>query len=146
MFSKACQYGVKSVIYIWGQSLKRNKVGAKEVAQYVDVPEPFTAKILQDLVRKKIIGSQKGPNGGFYVDGKHEKFTLKDLVVAIDGDSLFSGCSLGLKECSETNPCPLHHEIKKVRTEIVEMLTKKTLRELALEVDNGQTVLARFEV
>ncbi|PRY84565.1 RrF2 family transcriptional regulator [Mongoliibacter ruber] len=145
MFSKACQYGIKAVIYIWQQSLKGNKVGAKEVAEHVDVPEPFTAKILQDLVRKKLIGSQKGPNGGFYVGKEHESFTLKDLVVAIDGDELFSGCSLGLKECSEINPCPLHNEVKKVRTHIIGMLTKKTLRELATEVESGETVLARFE-
>lgn len=146
MFSKACQYGIKAVIYIWVQSLSEARVGAKEIAVHVDAPEPFTAKILQDLVRKKIVGSQKGPNGGFYVDKSHEKFTLKDLVSAIDGDGLFSGCSLGLKECSEENPCPLHSEIKKVRSHVLEMLTKKTLRELALEVNNGETVLSRLIV
>ncbi|AFL84594.1 MULTISPECIES: RrF2 family transcriptional regulator [Belliella] len=146
MFSKACQYGIKAVIYIWSQSLKGVKVGAKETAEHVDAPEPFTAKILQELVRKKVIGSQKGPSGGFYAGTEHEKLTLQDLVIAIDGDGLFSGCSLGLKACSETNPCPLHHEIKKVRTHVVSMLTKKTLKELALEVESGETVLARFDV
>ncbi|MDX5479330.1 MAG: Rrf2 family transcriptional regulator, partial [Cyclobacteriaceae bacterium] len=102
------------------------------------------AKILQDLVRKKIVGSMKGPTGGFYVDKEHEKYTLKDLVVAIDGDQLFNGCSLGLNQCSETNPCPLHKEVVKVRTHVITMLTKKSLKQLAEEVENGETVLARF--
>ncbi|HSI76133.1 MAG TPA: Rrf2 family transcriptional regulator [Lunatimonas sp.] len=144
MFSKACQYGIKSVIYIWKQSQIGLKVGAKETAAYVDAPEPFTAKILQELVRKKIIGSQKGPTGGFYVGKEHEAFSLKDLVVAIDGDGIFSGCGLGLKACSEHNPCPLHHEIKKIRSEMVEMLTKKSLKQLAEEVESGETVLRRI--
>lgn len=144
MFSKACQYGIRSVIYIWKQSLHGNKVGAKEIAEHVDAPEPFTAKILQDLVRKKIVGSMKGPTGGFYVDKEHEKYTLKDLVVAIDGDHLFNGCSLGLNQCSEINPCPLHKEVVKVRTNVIQMLTKKSLKQLAEEVENGETVLARF--
>ncbi|RZS97867.1 RrF2 family transcriptional regulator [Cecembia calidifontis] len=144
MFSKACQYGIRSVIYIWKQSLKGNKVGAREIAEHVDAPEPFTAKILQELVRKKIIGSMKGPTGGFYVDKAHENFTLKDLVVAIDGPSLFEGCSLGLSQCSETNPCPLHNEVKVVRTHILHMLTAKSLKQLAEEVESGDTVLARF--
>lgn len=146
MFSKACQYGIKSVIYIWKQSLLGNKVGAKEIAEHVDAPEPFTAKILQELVRKNIIGSQKGPTGGFYADKAHEKYTLRDLVEVIDGDGLFHGCSLGLKECSETNPCPLHHEIKKVRSHVINMLTKKSLNQLAEEVERGETVLARFDI
>lgn len=144
MFSKACQYGIRSIIYIWKQSIHGNKVGAKEIAEHVDAPEPFTAKILQDLVRKKIIGSMKGPTGGFYVGKEHEKYTLKDLVIAIDGDQIFTGCSLGLQSCSELDPCPLHNEIVNLRMKIIQMLTKKSLKELALEVESGETVLARF--
>ncbi|WP_114749473.1 RrF2 family transcriptional regulator [Pleomorphovibrio marinus] len=144
MFSKACQYGIRAVIYVWKKSLQDQKVGAKEISKHVDAPEPFTAKILQTLVRQKILGSQKGPSGGFYVDEKHEKFTLKDLVEAIDGDELFNGCSLGLEECSEENPCPLHSEIKKVRVHVVHMLTKKSLKQLAQEVESGSTVLSRL--
>lgn len=143
MFSKSCQYGIRAVIYVWKQSLQGEKVGSKEIALHVEAPEPFTAKILQDLVRKKIIGSLKGPTGGFYVDKAHENFTLKDLVVAIDGPSLFEGCSLGLSECSETNPCPLHNEVKVVRANILRMLTTKSLKQLAEEVESGDTVLAR---
>lgn len=131
------------MIYIWKQSQIGQKVGAKEIAAYVDAPEPFTAKILQELVRKKIIGSQKGPSGGFYVNKEHENFTLKDLIIVIDGEELFTGCSLGLKQCSESNPCPLHYEIKKVRTELVRMLTIKSLKQLAQEVESGETVLSR---
>ncbi|MCC5938755.1 MAG: Rrf2 family transcriptional regulator [Lunatimonas sp.] len=144
MFSKACQYGIKSVIYIWKQSLNGSKVGAKEIAEHIHAPEPFTAKILQDLVRKDIVSSQKGPTGGFYVDEDHEGLTLRDLVVAIDGDELFVGCTLGLKFCSETNPCPVHFDILKIRTQLQEMLTKKSLKELAMEVESGDTVLARL--
>jgi Rrf2 family protein len=144
MFSKACQYGIKSVIFIWKKSLNGQRVGVKEISKYIDAPEPFTAKILQTLVRLRIIGSQKGPTGGFYVSAEHESYTLRDLVLAIDGDGLFLGCSLGLKQCSEKNPCPLHHEIVKVRTNIEQMLTKKSLKELAQEVESGDTVLARF--
>ncbi|WP_209330248.1 RrF2 family transcriptional regulator [Lunatimonas salinarum] len=144
MFSKACQYGIKSVIYVWKQSLKGYKVGAKEIAEHIHAPEPFTAKILQDLVRKEIVSSQKGPTGGFYVDKEHEELTIRDLVVAIDGDQLFVGCSLGLKTCSESNPCPIHFDILKIRTQLEEMLTKKSLKELAIEVESGDTVLARL--
>ncbi|EON75779.1 Rrf2 family transcriptional regulator [Lunatimonas lonarensis] len=144
MFSKACQYGIRSVIYIWKQSLSGLRVGAKEIAEHVQAPEPFTAKILQDLVRKNIVSSQKGPSGGFYVEEEQGKFSLKDLVVAIDGDELFTGCSLGLKYCSESNPCPMHSDIVRIRVQLEEMLTRKTLKEIAQEVENGDSVLARF--
>jgi Rrf2 family transcriptional regulator, iron-sulfur cluster assembly transcription factor len=143
MFSQASKYAIKSVIYIWTKSLEDRKVGAKEIGTEIDAPEAFTAKILQTLVKAKIIGSNKGPNGGFFADESHAKITLKDVVKAIDGDHLFSGCGLGLPKCSEKNPCPLHFEIIKVRQGIETMLTGKSIKHLAVEVIKGETNLAR---
>lgn len=144
MFSQASKYAIKSVIYVWTKSLEDRKVGAKEIGAEIDAPEAFTAKILQALVRAKIIGSNKGPNGGFFADESHSKITLKDIVIAVDGDSLFAGCSLGLPKCSEKNPCPLHFEVVKVRKEIDSMLTSKSIKLLAVEVIKGETRLANL--
>ncbi len=141
MFSQAAKYAAKAVIYIWTQSLEDRKVGAKEIGNKIDTPEAFTAKILQTLVKAKLIGSVKGPNGGFFVDESHSKVTLKDIIKAIDGDNLFTGCSLGLPKCSEKNPCPLHFEVVKVRKEIDHMLTSKSIKFLAVEVIKGNSKL-----
>lgn len=144
MFSQATKYAIKSVIYIWTQSLEDRKVGAKEIGANIEAPEAFTAKILQLLTKAKIVGSIKGPNGGFFADESHAKYTLKDVVKTIDGDHLFAGCSLGLARCSEKNPCPLHFEVVKVRTEIDHMLTAKSMKQLAVEVIKGNTRLAEL--
>ncbi|GAA0879833.1 Rrf2 family transcriptional regulator [Algoriphagus jejuensis] len=142
MFSQAAKYAAKAVIYVWTQSLEDRKVGAKEIGSKIETPEAFTAKILQTLVKAKLIGSVKGPNGGFYVDENHNKFTLKDIILAVDGDALFSGCTLGLPKCSEKNPCPLHSEIVKVRKALESSLTSKTLKIMAVEVIKGETRLS----
>jgi Rrf2 family protein len=142
MFSQAAKYAAKAVIYIWTQSLVDRKVGAKEIGSKIDTPEAFTAKILQTLVKSHVIGSVKGPNGGFFVDESHAQYTLKDIIKAIDGDGLFTGCSLGLPKCSEKNPCPLHFEVVKVRKEMDVMLTSKSIKHLAVEVIKGETRLS----
>lgn len=146
MFSQATKYAIKSVIYVWTKSLEDRKVGAKEIGTEIDAPEAFTAKILQTLVRAKIIGSQKGPNGGFYTDESHTKVTLKDVVKAIDGDQLFTGCSLGLPKCSENTPCPLHFEVVKLRKQIDHMLTSKSIKVLAIEVIKGTSNLSDLKL
>lgn len=142
MFSQAAKYAIKSVIYIWTQSLEDRKVGAKEIGSSIGAPEAFTAKILQNLTKAKIIGSIKGPNGGFFTNETHAKYTLKDVVKIVDGDHLFSGCSLGLPKCSESNPCPLHFEVAKVRKEIDLLLTAKSIKILAVEVIKGNSKLS----
>jgi len=144
MFSQASKYAIKSIIYIWTQSLEDRIVGAKEIGPTIGAPTAFTAKILQNLAKANLIGSIKGPNGGFFVDENHSKVTLKDVVKVMDGESLFTGCSLGLPKCSEKNPCPLHFEVVKVRQDLDRMLTSKSLKLLAVEVIKGETRLSEL--
>ena len=88
-------------------------MGIKEVAKAIDTPEYFIAKILQDLSRKGLVQSLKGPTGGFYLEEGSSMCSLADIVKAFDGKKLFNGCGLGLKNCPETRPCTIHNEFKK---------------------------------
>jgi Rrf2 family protein len=82
---------------------------------------------LQNLSRRGLVQSLKGPNGGFYLDKQSLKYSLADIVKAVDGDKIFSGCALGLDFCSETKPCPIHHEFKKIRKELADTLQEARL-------------------
>lgn len=146
MFSKACEYGIRAVIYIWSQNDKGKKLGIKDICKEIDGPEFFTAKILQSLAKQGVISSAKGPNGGFFVEKAQENLTLMDLVVAIDGDQLFKGCGLGLRQCSEETPCPIHSEFKVIRNELSEMLRNKKLVDLASEINSGAAVLSQLNI
>lgn len=138
MFSKACEYAIKAVIIISLNSGKNKLTGVKEISEEIDSPEAFTAKILQNLVKQEIISSKKGPNGGFFLNEKQiEKTTLSEIVKAIDGDSLFVRCGLGLKQCSEKNPCPLHHEFKKIREQIKSLLESTPINTLSIKLIEG---------
>ena len=64
MFSRACEYAIKIMIYVAGNEENR-RIGLKEITGAIDSPEAFTAKILQQLVKSKLLDSFKGPNGGF---------------------------------------------------------------------------------
>jgi Rrf2 family protein len=143
MFSKTCEYAIRAMIFIAQKSKDGNKVGIKEIAKGIDSPEHFIAKILQDLGRKRLLQSLKGPNGGFYLDAKALDCSLADIVKVVDGDKLFTGCGLGLKQCSETHPCPIHHEFKAVRKNIQQMLEKAKLGEFTEELEQSLTFLKR---
>lgn len=146
MFSKACEYGIRAVIYIWSQNDKGKKLGIKDICKEIDAPEFFTAKILQSLAKQGIISSAKGPNGGFYVEKAQENLTLMDLVIAIDGDQLFTGCGLGLRQCSEETPCPIHSDFKVIREGLSQMLKNKKLVDLASEINSGTAILSQLNM
>ena len=142
MFSKACEYGIKASIYIALNSYDGIRVSLKEIAKEIDSPEAFTAKILQDLVRNKLINSVKGAYGGFEIE-KHKIATIKlaQIVNAIDGDSIYHGCGLGLNVCDENHPCPVHDQFKLIRNELKIMLENSNLEQLALDIKSGASFL-----
>ncbi len=137
MFSKTCEYAIRAMIYIAQKTKDGSKVGFKEIASGIDSPEHFIAKILQDLSKKKLLQSSKGPHGGFYLDAESNKLCLADIVRAIDGDQLFIGCGLGLKYCSEKNPCPIHNEFKYIRDATQKMLQTATISDFNALLDKG---------
>ncbi|MGB0369618.1 MAG: RrF2 family transcriptional regulator, partial [Flavobacteriales bacterium] len=63
MFSKACEYGIRATLFIAQNAAESNRVSLKEISKKINSPEAFTAKILQQLARNKIIVSYKGPHG-----------------------------------------------------------------------------------
>ena len=143
MFSKTCEYAIRAVVYIASVTNESVKVGIEDIINHVHAPRHFTAKVLQTLSKKQIINSQKGVNGGFFIDETQRLKTLKDLVIAIDGDKIFTGCGLGLKQCSDAQPCPMHYQFKSVRDALNRMMEETTIDTLALKLKGGESVLTQ---
>jgi Rrf2 family iron-sulfur cluster assembly transcriptional regulator len=137
MFSKTCEYAIRAVIYIAAESAQGKITGMAELCKCVEVPEPYTAKILQTLTRKQLVSSKKGLNGGFFMDKSQSGKKLIDIVLAIDGDSLFEGCGLGLKQCSDSAPCPLHFKFKRIRSNLKMVMEKTSIAQMAGELKKG---------
>lgn len=141
MFSKACEYAIRAALYIAVKGTEENKLGIKEIANEIDSPEPFTAKILQTLSREGIISSIKGPNGGFFLATKAKPIPIATIIKAMDGERVLHTCSLGLKECSDKAPCPIHNDIKVYKEKIRKTMNEKTLQQLAKDLGSGKTYL-----
>ncbi len=144
MFSKACEYGIRAIIYIATESLENRRVKIGDVADNTASPEAFTAKILGLLTRHRIVNSLKGPNGGFEIGlNRMKEVQLSDIVFAIDGDSIYNGCALGLSECNAAEPCPMHEKFVKVRNELKKMLETTSIYDLATKLRAGESILIR---
>lgn len=144
MFSKSCEYGIKAIIYIATQSLENERVKIGDIAKNTDTPEAFTAKILGTLTKHNIVSSLKGPYGGFEIDkNRMQHIKLSEIVSAIDGESIYNGCALGLSECDEAHPCPMHHKFSKIRSELKKMLETTSVFDLATQLQSGAAILKR---
>ncbi len=116
-------------------------IGIKEIAEGLDAPQHFIAKILQELSKKGFLISAKGPNGGFLVSDNQRKTTLMDIVVAVDGNKIITSCCLGLRDCSEKAPCPVHEEYKAIRKTISNMLNSTRISDYHDELSMSKLFL-----
>lgn len=143
MFSKTCEYALRALIYITQKTKEGGRISIKDIANGIDSPEYFIAKILQDLSRKGFVQSAKGPTGGFYLDEASLNRSLAEIVKEMDGDKMFVGCALGLKECSESHPCPVHNEFKHIRNNLEKMLNDMKIGDFVEQLQAQKIFLKR---
>lgn len=140
MFSKEAEYAIRALVYVQAKNREGIKPGVEEISNSIDSPKFFTARILHRLGKLGFIGSQKGRNGGFFFDPEKPDLPLKDIITAIDGDKLFTGCGFGLKQCDENNPCPLHNQYARVRDAINLLTSTQSIQILATNLKVGNSI------
>lgn len=138
MFSKSTEYALRAVIYIAQKSTPDKKISIDEIALAIDSPKSFTAKILQLLSKgNKVISSTPGPHGGFFISPKAIQLPAKCILVAMGEENVLEKCVLGLKQCSEHQPCPMHHQYKQIRQQLNHLFLSKSIQQLANEIKDG---------
>ncbi len=141
MLSKTCQYAIQGVIYIALKSDENRAIGLKEIAESQGMPTHFLGKVLQALVKKGVLKSIKGPNGGFHLAREPKDISLMDVYDIIDGIEFFDKCVLGFDECTGSCPCPLHSKYEKIKLDMLEFLNK-TFEEICLDIQAGNSFVA----
>lgn len=129
MLSKSCEYGLRAVLYLASLD-QEGYVAIGTISEELDISFPFLTKIFQKLNDAGLLTSQRGPKGGVALTQPADKVSLYEIVVAIDGDDLFEECVLGLPNCGDAEPCPLHDEWAGERDRVERMFRNATLAEL----------------
>lgn len=141
MFSKPCKYGIRATLLLGRESSDDAKMGVQQIADQLDLPKHYLAKILQQLSKHGIISSVKGPNGGFYLSKSNLEKPLIDIIKCIDGPESLSACILGLPTCSDVNPCPLHNQILFWRQNILTTLGTKSVEKAVHDVSINNYII-----
>ncbi|MBP9855170.1 MAG: Rrf2 family transcriptional regulator [Candidatus Omnitrophica bacterium] len=105
-------------------------LGVGAIAQRTKAPQNYLGKMLQNFASTGLVVSQKGLGGGFRLARSPEKITLFDVVEPIENVSVWTGCALGMKKCSDVNPCAVHYQWKTVKNQYLNFLKKTTIANL----------------
>ena len=141
MLSKAAEYAIRAMVYIWIKNQQGTRPGYRTVATEIGSPEHFTAKVLQTMTRFNLIKAGKGRSGGFYFEDLEKDLPVMEIIRAVDGDHFFTSCAFGFQSCNCDNPCPMHEDFKVVRDGFYEMVMRLTVQSMAAKVLSGSATL-----
>lgn len=145
MLSNSCKYGIRALIYLASKPKDNGKTGIRQIAKDLDLPTPFLAKILQELTKKKILNSSKGPHGGFSLLKDPQKITLLEIVRTIDGENIFNNCIIHNSDCKCVDEskyaCPLHDYYSNVRSDLLDLFNNTNLRDLVRKTAGTENII-----
>ena len=145
MLSNTCKYALRALIYMAKYSGDESRIGIKKISADLSLSSPFLGKILQNLVKQKLLVSTKGPNGGFSLSKPPGEISLWDIVINVDGEEYFTNCLIGLRPCKAHDTskpfCPVHFNYEELRKVTTEFYKETSLKIIADDIEKFEDLV-----
>jgi Rrf2 family transcriptional regulator, iron-sulfur cluster assembly transcription factor len=140
LFSTATGYALQTLVSL---SEGASYHLARTMAKQLQLPGPYLAKILQNLVQAGILESVRGPRGGFRLAKSAQAVTVGEVVEALEGSGSLHGCIMSFPSCCPENPCPMHSAWSHAKAQLVAFMTQATIQDLQRLNTRGKPLAKR---
>lgn len=134
--SKRGEYGLRALQDL-AKRYGEGPVPNKDLARRNNIPPRFLEQILLGLKHGRIVRSQKGPRGGYYLARPPQEITLAEVVRLLDGPlapiSCVSETAYEACGCPDMETCGLRRVMRKVRDTVAGIMESTTLADLVAE-------------
>jgi Rrf2 family protein len=140
MIPMTAEYALRAVVVLASAPGKARS--ADEIAEATRVPRRYVHKVLQALVRARLVRSQPGPGGGYALLPAADQVSILDVVAAVEPIPRIRHCPLELK--AHTSLCPLHRELDQACAAIEGAFARVTIAQLQSQT-GGEPPLCKVE-
>jgi Rrf2 family protein len=130
MFSQTVEYALRAVVHL--AYVAPEACTTDQLAEVTRVPKAYLSKVIQALVRARLVHSQRGLGGGVSLAREPEELTILEVVNAVDPVERIRTCPLGLKTHG-VRLCPLHRRLDNAYALVEEAFRRTTLAEVLNE-------------
>lgn len=131
--SKKTDYALLAVRHL-AANADRGAVSSRELAETYDIPAELLAKVLQKLVRGRLLESQQGIRGGYALARPATTMSVADVIQAVDGPLMVTACSESDHSCDQYSKCNIRDPLWRIKDRIVATLAATSVAELAMEM------------
>ena len=134
--SKTLDYAVRSLTYMGSKPLR--KFSMKEISEAQYIPLNYLAKIMRRMVKKGLISSTVGPEGGYILRMSPEDINLRHVYEAIEGELRIIDCMDKDSICALYENCTQLPVWDKLKVSMVKLLEDTTLDELIKQTNDTE--------
>lgn len=124
------EYAIRGMIYLARQEPGK-LILVNEIAETVDVPQSFLAKIFQGLTRLGLVRSSRGAGGGFALARPAAEISLREVIEAVEGPICSNRCVIDDGFCDRSGNCTVHPVWHRVQDQVRSILDGVSLAELS---------------
>lgn len=128
--SRKVDYALRATIYLSLQPPER-PVSVKEIAGRRRIPQKFLEKIIQDLIRARIVHSHRGAHGGYTLARSPNEVSFRDVIEAVEGPISINVCVTEQTECSVLASCNMQRVWQEGQRRMLEFFADTSLADLA---------------
>lgn len=103
---------------------------AREIAEAYEIPVELLAKVLQRLVRSRLLVSVQGTRGGYRLGRAPAAIPVAEVIQAVDGPLTVTACADDDHTCEQYSKCNIRDPLWKIRERILEALTTVSVADL----------------
>lgn len=105
-------------------------VSAKFLVEKLNISDKYLRSLMTLLAKRGLIHSIQGRDGGYEINKPLNELYLIEIIQAVENIDKYLGCVLGFPECSDENPCALHHKWATIKDETYLFMSKTTLENI----------------
>jgi FeS assembly SUF system regulator len=119
---------------------------APDLAKKTHLALPTVSKILKLLVRKGILSSLRGVNGGYQLTRAPSSINIAEILSAIEGDFAMTDCSHLQGHCSLESLCNMRSNWQLISQAILNTLQLITLADIAKPMSSKQFLQPKMQL
>jgi Rrf2 family protein len=131
--SKKADYALLAMRHL-AAGADRGSVSARELAESYDIPSELLAKVLQKLVRGRLLVSHQGIRGGYGLGRPAQLISVADVIQAVDGPLTVTACTESDHSCDQYSKCNIRDPLWRIKDRIVSALAATSVAELAADM------------
>ncbi len=131
--SKKADYALLALRHM-AANRDRPAVPARELAEAYDIPPELLAKVLQKLVRARLLASHQGIRGGYGLGRAAATISVADVIQAVDGPLTVTACSDTDHSCDQYSKCSIRDPLWRVKDRVIAALAATSVADLAADL------------